>query len=49
VTAEESSAERLVRSGGASRIGLTIAALLVGLPTCVLALGAAVFFVWAIQ
>jgi hypothetical protein len=47
VTAEESSAERLVRSGGASRIGLTIAALLVGVPTCVLALGAAVFFVWA--
>jgi len=47
VTAEESSAERLARSGGASRIGLTIAALLVGVPTCVLALGAAAFFVWA--
>jgi hypothetical protein len=49
VTAEESTAERLVRTGAASRIGLLIVALLVGVPTCILALAAAVFFVWAIQ
>jgi hypothetical protein len=49
VTAEESTAERLVRTGGASRVGLIVVALLVGLPTCVLAVAAAVFFVWAIQ
>jgi hypothetical protein len=49
VTAEESSAERLVRSGGTTRIGLIIVALLVGVPTCLLALAAAGFFVWAVR
>jgi hypothetical protein len=49
VTDEESSAERLVRSGGATRIALVAVALLVGAPTCVVALAAAIFFVWAIQ
>jgi hypothetical protein len=49
VTDEESAAERLVRSGGASRVGLLIVALLVGVPTCVLALAAALFFVWAVR
>lgn len=49
VTAEESSAERLVRSGGAGRIGLIIVALLVGVPTCLLALAGVVFFAWAIR
>jgi hypothetical protein len=48
-TAEESAAERLVRSGGAGRIGLIVVALVVGLPTCVLALAAGVFFLWAIR
>jgi hypothetical protein len=48
-TTEESAAERLVRSGGAGRIGLIVVALLVGLPTCVLALAAGVFFLWAIR
>ena len=46
---EESSAERLVRTGGATRVGLIVVALLVGVPTCVLALAAAAFFAWAIQ
>ncbi len=49
VTDEESSAERLVRTGGATRVGLIVVALLVGVPTCVLALAAAAFFAWAIQ
>ena len=49
VTAEESSAERLVRSGGAGRIGLIIVALPVGGPTCLLALAAVVFFAWAVR
>jgi hypothetical protein len=49
VTAEESAAERLVRTGGTTRIGLIIVALLVGVPACVLTLAAAVFFVWAIR
>jgi hypothetical protein len=49
VTDEESTAERLVRTGGSTRIGLIIVALLVGVPTCVLALAAAGFFVWAIR
>ena len=49
VTAEESGAERLVRSGGTFSITLIIIALLVGVPTCVLGIAAAVFFVLAIQ
>ncbi|MEA3339433.1 MAG: hypothetical protein U9R15_05650 [Chloroflexota bacterium] len=49
VTAEESGAERLVRSGQVFPIALIIVALLVGLPTCALALAAAVFFVIAVQ
>jgi hypothetical protein len=49
VTDGESSAERLVRTGGATRVGLIVVALLVGIPTCVLALAAAAFFAWAIQ
>jgi hypothetical protein len=49
VTAEESTGEQLVRTGGASRIGLLIVALLVGAPTCILVLAAAVFFVWGIR
>lgn len=49
VTAEESSGERLARTGGGSRIAVVVVALLVGVPTCLLALGAAVFFVWAIR
>jgi hypothetical protein len=49
VTAEESAGERLVRTGGATRVALIMVALLVGLPTCVLAFAAALFFVWAIQ
>ena len=49
VTADESVGERLARSDGASRIGLVIVAVLVGVPTCILALAAAVFFLWAIQ
>ena len=49
VTDEESTAERLARTGGTQRIGLIGVALLVGLPTCVLAVAAAAFFVWAIQ
>jgi len=49
LTDEESTGERLVRSGGAVRVGLLIVALLVGVPTCVLAGAAAVFFVWTIQ
>ncbi len=49
VTAEESSGERLVRTGGGSRIAVVIVALLVGVPTCLLALAAAKFFVGAIR
>lgn len=49
VTAEASSAEHLARTGGASRIGLIIVALLVGVPTCILALAGAAFFVWAVR
>ena len=49
VTAEESAAERMVRSGRTFPITLLAVALLVGLPTCVLALAAAVFFVLAIR
>mgnify|MGYP001048113519 CR=1 FL=1 len=49
VTAEESVGERLARSGGASRIGLVIVALIVGIPTCILAVAAAIFFAWAIR
>ncbi len=49
VTAEESSGERLARTGGGSRIAVVVVALLVGVPTCLLALGAAAFFVWAIR
>jgi hypothetical protein len=49
VTAEESAAERLVRTGGTTRIGLIIVALLVGVPACVLAVAAAAFFLWAIR
>jgi hypothetical protein len=48
VTAEESSAERLVRSGGAGRIGLIIVAVLVGIPACLMTLAAAVFFIWTV-
>jgi len=47
VTDEESSAERLVHTGGASRTALLIVALVVGVPTCTVALAAAAFFVWA--
>ena len=49
VTAEESSGERLARTGGGGRIAVVVVALLVGVPTCLLALGAAAFFVWAIR
>jgi hypothetical protein len=49
VTAEESSAERLVRSGGAGRIGLIIVAVLVGIPACLMTLAAAVFFIWTVR
>ncbi|MBS3783859.1 MAG: hypothetical protein KGY78_05410 [Anaerolineae bacterium] len=49
VTAEESAGERLARSGGASRIGLVIVALVVGIPTCILAVAAAIFFAWSIR
>ena len=49
VTAEESGAERMVRSGGTFSITLIVVALLVGVPTCVLAVAAAVFFVLAIR
>jgi len=49
VTDEESTAERMVRTGGTRSIALITVALLVGLPTCVLAVAAAAFFVWAIQ
>ena len=49
VTAEESAGGRLARTGCTTRVGLIIVALLVGLPTCVLALAAAGFFVLAIQ
>jgi len=49
VTAEESGAERLVRTGGVTSIGMIVVALLVGVPTCILAAAAAVFFVLAIR
>jgi hypothetical protein len=49
LTDEESAGERLVRTGGASRVALVAVALLIGVPTCVLVLAAAAFFVWAIQ
>jgi hypothetical protein len=49
ITDEESTAERPVHTGDTSRIALTVVALLVGVPTCVLAVAAAAFFVWAIQ
>jgi len=49
VTAEESEAEQLVRSGRTFPITLIVVALLVGVPTCVLAVAAAVFFVIAVQ
>ena len=49
VTAEESGAEQFVRSGRVAAVGPVVVALLVGIPVCVLALGAAVFFVWAIR
>lgn len=49
VTAEESAGERIVRTGAASRIGLVIVALVVGIPTCILALAAAIFFAWSIR
>jgi len=49
VTDEESGAERMVRSGQTFPIALIIVALLVGLPTCILAVAAAVFFVLAIR
>jgi len=49
VTAEESGAEQLVRSDRIASAGLATAALLVGVPLCILALGAMVFFVWAIR
>jgi len=48
VTAEESPAERLARSG-ASRIGLAVVALMVGIPSCMLAIAAAIFFAWAVR
>jgi len=44
VTAEESGAERLVRSGRIFPITLIVILLLVGFPTCLVALGAVVFF-----
>ena len=47
VTAEESGAEQFVRSGRIASVGPVVVALLVGVPTCVLGLAAAVFFVWA--
>ena len=49
VTAEESGAEQFVHSGRIASVGPVAAALLVVVPTCVLALGAAVFFVRAIR
>ena len=49
VTAEESAGERIVRTGAASRIGLVIVALVVGIPTCILAVAAAIFFAWSIR
>lgn len=49
VTDDESGAEQLVRSGGVTGIGLGVVALLVGVPTCILAIVAAIFFVLAIQ
>ncbi len=49
VTAEESGAERMVRSGRTFPVVLLTVVLLVGLPTCVLATAAAVFFVLAIR
>ncbi|OQY23577.1 MAG: hypothetical protein B6I35_03400 [Anaerolineaceae bacterium 4572_32.2] len=49
VTAEESGAERMVRSGRTFSITLIIIALLVGVPTCALAIVAAVVFVIAIR
>jgi len=49
VTDDESGAEQLVRSGQVFPIALIVVALLVGLPTCVIALAAAAFFVVAVQ
>ncbi len=49
VTAEESGAERLVRSGRIFPVVLLTVVLLVGLPTCVLVTAATVFFVLAIR
>lgn len=49
VTAEETSAERLVRTGRTTSIALIIVAALVGLPTCVLAIAAAIFFINAVR
>jgi len=49
VTAEESGAERLVRSGRTFPVVLLAVVLLVGLPTCVLAIAAVVFFLIAVQ
>ena len=49
LTDEESTAERMVRTGGTRSIALIAVALLVGVPTCVLAVAAAALFVWAIQ
>jgi len=49
VTAEESGAERLVRSGRIFPVVLLTVVLLVGLPTCALVAAATVFFVLAIR
>ena len=47
VTAEESGAERMVRSGRTFSITLIVVALLVGVPTCIIAIGALIFFALA--
>jgi hypothetical protein len=49
VTAEETSAERLVRSGRITPIVLIVIAVLFGIPLCLLTIGAAIFFVISIQ
>ena len=49
VTDEESAAEELVRTGRTTYIALAIVALLIGVPTCIMAIVGVVVFVIAIQ
>ena len=48
-TAEETSAEQLVRSGRITPIVLIVIAAIIGIPLCLLTIGAAIFFVVSIQ